>query len=182
DGRVALPRGRRARPAAAGDGRLALLPVRLLRPRLPHDRPLPAGRVAGPHPSGDPGGAVGEPVPLHRLPEHRRRRPGGRRRPGVHLIFTGEDLKSRTHPFFGTLNFKGFYQPTYWALATDRVRHVGDPVAIVVADSRRLAEDACELIEVDYQPLPPISTVEQALDAERAVVWPKSKTNVHYQA
>ena len=46
--------------------------------------------------------------------------------PGVHLIFTGEDLKSRTHPFFGTLNFKGFYQPTYWALATDRVRHVGE--------------------------------------------------------
>ncbi|HEV7865081.1 MAG TPA: xanthine dehydrogenase family protein molybdopterin-binding subunit, partial [Acidimicrobiia bacterium] len=66
-------------------------------------------------------------------------------------------------------------------LAVDRVRHVGDPVAIVVADSRRLAEDACELIEVDYQPLPPISTVEQALDADRAVVWPKSKTNVHYQ-
>ncbi|HEV7862421.1 MAG TPA: xanthine dehydrogenase family protein molybdopterin-binding subunit, partial [Acidimicrobiia bacterium] len=82
--------------------------------------------------------------------------------PGVHLVLTGEDLKARTHPFFGAMNLKGFYQPTFWALAVDRVRHVGDPVAIVVADSRRLAEDACELIEVDYQPLPPISTVEQA--------------------
>ncbi|HEV7689060.1 MAG TPA: molybdopterin cofactor-binding domain-containing protein, partial [Acidimicrobiia bacterium] len=102
--------------------------------------------------------------------------------PGVHLVLTGEDLKSRTYPFFGTFNFPRFYQPTFWALAVDRVRHVGDPVAIVVADSRRLAEDACELIEVDYQPLPGIATVEQALDADRAVVWPKSKTNVHYQA
>jgi len=102
--------------------------------------------------------------------------------PGVHLVFTGDDLKTRTHPFFGALNFKGLYQPTYWALAVDRVRHVGDPVAVVVADSRRLAEDACELIEVDYRPLPPIATVEQALDAGRAVVWPKSKSNVHYQA
>jgi carbon-monoxide dehydrogenase large subunit len=102
--------------------------------------------------------------------------------PGVHLILTGEDLKSRTYPFFGTLNFPRFYQPTFWALAVDRVRHVGDPVAIVVADSRRLAEDACELIEVDYEPLPGIATVEQALDADRAVVWPKSKTNLHYQA
>ena len=102
--------------------------------------------------------------------------------PGVHLILTGEDLKSRTHPFFGTFNLPRFYQPTFWALAVDRVRHVGDPVAIVVADSRRTAEDACELIEVDYRPLPGISTVEQALDADRAVVWPRSKTNIHYQA
>jgi carbon-monoxide dehydrogenase large subunit len=101
--------------------------------------------------------------------------------PGVHLILTGEDLKSRTHPFFGTFNFPRHYQPTFWALAVDRVRHVGDPVAIVVAESRRRAEDACELIEVDYRPLPAVSTVEQALDADRAVVWPQSKTNVHYR-
>jgi carbon-monoxide dehydrogenase large subunit len=102
--------------------------------------------------------------------------------PGVHLILTGADLKSRTYPFFGTLALPGIYNPTYWALAVDRVRHVGDPVAIVAAESRRLAEDACELIEVDYQPLPPISTTAQALDTERAVVWPKKKDNIHYQA
>jgi carbon-monoxide dehydrogenase large subunit len=102
--------------------------------------------------------------------------------PGVHLILTGADLATRTYPFFGTLALPGIYHPTFWALAVDRVRHVGDPVAIVVADSRRVAEDACELIEVDYRPLPPIATVEQALDSDRAVVWPKSKTNIHYRA
>jgi aerobic carbon-monoxide dehydrogenase large subunit len=102
--------------------------------------------------------------------------------PGVKLIFTGEDLKRRTHAFFGAFNFRGFYQPTFWALAVGRVRHVGDPVAVVVADSRRVAEDACELVEVDYRPLPAIATVDQALDAARALVWPKSKTNVHYRS
>ncbi len=101
--------------------------------------------------------------------------------PGVHLILTGADLASRTYPFFGTLVLPDVYHPTFWALATDRVRHVGDPVAIVVADSRRVAEDACELIEVDYQPLPAISTVEQALEPDRAVIWPKAKSNIHYR-
>jgi len=101
--------------------------------------------------------------------------------PGVHLVLTGADLKHRNHPFFGPLALPGLYNPTFWALATERVRHVGDPVAIVVADSRGVARDACELIVVDYEPLPPIATVEQALKAGRAVVWPKKKDNIHYQ-
>ena len=87
--------------------------------------------------------------------------------PGVHLILTGADLESRTYPLLrAARRCPASTSPTFWALAVDRVRHVGDPVAIVVADSRRLAEDACELIEVDYQPLPAVATVEQALDTE----------------
>ena len=101
--------------------------------------------------------------------------------PGVHLVLTGADLEDRTYPFFGPLAVPGLYNPTFAALATERVRHVGDPVAIVVANSRRVAEDACELIDVDYQPLPPIATVEQALDPDRALVWPKKNDNIHYQ-
>ncbi|MGH9010485.1 MAG: xanthine dehydrogenase family protein molybdopterin-binding subunit [Acidimicrobiia bacterium] len=101
--------------------------------------------------------------------------------PGVHLVLTGADLKRRTYPFFGPLAVPGLYNPTFGALATERVRHVGDPVAIVVADSRRVAEDACELIVVDYEPLPPIATVEQALNPDRAQVWPKKNDNIHYQ-
>jgi carbon-monoxide dehydrogenase large subunit len=101
--------------------------------------------------------------------------------PGVHLVLTGADLKHRTYPFFGPLAVPGIYNPTFWALATGRVRHVGDPVAIVVADSRAVAEDARELIAVDYEPLPPIATVEHALDPDRAVVWPKKNDNIHYQ-
>ena len=102
--------------------------------------------------------------------------------PGVHLILTGEDMKSRTYACFGALDLAGLYNPSFYCLATEKVRHVGDPVAIVVADSRRLAEDACELIAVDYEPLPPVATTEQALDSERALVWPKAKTNVLYKS
>jgi carbon-monoxide dehydrogenase large subunit len=102
--------------------------------------------------------------------------------PGVHLVLTGDDLKTRTYPFFGLAGYEGLYEPSFYALATDRVRHVGDPVAIVVADSRRVAEDAGELVAVDYRPLPPVATVEQALDAGRALVWPKAKSNVLYRA
>jgi aerobic carbon-monoxide dehydrogenase large subunit len=102
--------------------------------------------------------------------------------PGVHLLLTGQDMMRRTYPFFGPLNLPGLYNPSFYALATDRVRHVGDPVAIVVADSRRRAEDACELIDVDYQPLPAVATVEQALDAIRSLVWPKAHSNVLYRA
>ena len=46
--------------------------------------------------------------------------------------------------------------PDYSLLATDKVRFVGDPVAVVVAESRYLAEDGCELVEVDYADLPPV--------------------------
>jgi carbon-monoxide dehydrogenase large subunit len=102
--------------------------------------------------------------------------------PGVHLILTGEDMRERTYACFGALDLPGLYNPSFYCLATGRVRHVGDPVAIVVADSRRLAEDACELIDVDYEPLPAIATVEQALDSRRALVWPKARSNILYQA
>jgi carbon-monoxide dehydrogenase large subunit len=104
-----------------------------------------------------------------------------RRLPGVVAVLTGADMQRLTHPFFGTLALPGLYGPPYWALATDRVRMVGDPVAIVVAESRRVAEDACDLIEVDYEPLQAVATMEQALDPSRPPLWPKAKGNVLYR-
>lgn len=100
------------------------------------------------------------------------------RLPGVRLILTGADMVRMTNPFMGMLAFDGLYDPVFYALAVDRVRLVGDPVAIVVADSRRIAEDACELIEVDYDPLPPVGTMKQALSAMVPPIWPKAKSNV----
>ncbi|HVW32150.1 MAG TPA: molybdopterin cofactor-binding domain-containing protein, partial [Acidimicrobiia bacterium] len=101
--------------------------------------------------------------------------------PGVAAVLTGADLQRLTHPFFGALALPGLYGPPYWALATDRVRMVGDPVALVVAESRRVAEDACELIEVDYEPLEPVATMEQALDPARPRLWPRARGNVLYR-
>ena len=53
--------------------------------------------------------------------------------------------------------------PPHFPLASDKARHVGDGVAVVVAETRALAEDAAELVEVDYEPLPVVVDVEAAL-------------------
>ncbi|HJZ60914.1 MAG TPA: molybdopterin cofactor-binding domain-containing protein [Miltoncostaeaceae bacterium] len=52
---------------------------------------------------------------------------------------------------------------THWPVAQDKVRHVGDAVAVVIAESRALAKDAAELVEVDYDPLPAVTDVKAAL-------------------
>jgi carbon-monoxide dehydrogenase large subunit len=82
--------------------------------------------------------------------------------PGVVGVLVGTDLQAMLQPMPVALG--GAAAPVFWPLAPDRVRYVGDPVAIVVAESRHLAEDAAELVEVDYDPLPSITTYEEALD------------------
>ena len=54
--------------------------------------------------------------------------------------------------------------PEFTLLATDKVRFMGDPVAVVIAESRYLAEDGCELVEVEYDDLPPVVNATFALD------------------
>ena len=87
--------------------------------------------------------------------------------PGVVLVLTGADLEAVTvpgqDPLFAMLGGGG-PAPEYTLLATDKVRFVGDPVAIVVAESRYLAEDGCNLVEVDYEDLPPVASAAVALD------------------
>jgi carbon-monoxide dehydrogenase large subunit len=56
-------------------------------------------------------------------------------------------------------------------LALDRVRHVGDPVAVVIAETLAQAKDAAEAIEVEYEPLPAIAETRRALDADAPQVW-----------
>jgi carbon-monoxide dehydrogenase large subunit len=103
------------------------------------------------------------------------------RLPGVYAVFTGADMVRLTNPFLGMLALDGLYEPIFYALAVDRVRMVGDPVAIVVAESRHVAEDACELIDVDYEPIEAIATIEQALDPARPAIWPRARGNVVYR-
>src|SRR5579863_5752023 len=88
--------------------------------------------------------------------------------PGVVLVLTGSDLDAITirgqDPLFAMMGGDG-PKPDYSLLATDKVRFVGDPVAVVVAESRYLAEDGCELVEVDYEDLTPVTNTAFALDA-----------------
>jgi aerobic carbon-monoxide dehydrogenase large subunit len=87
--------------------------------------------------------------------------------PGVIAVLTGADLAAMTvpgqDPLFAMMGGGG-PAPEYTLLATDKVRFAGDPVAVVVAESRYLAEDGCELVEVDYEDLPPVANAAFALD------------------
>jgi aerobic carbon-monoxide dehydrogenase large subunit len=87
--------------------------------------------------------------------------------PGVIAVLTGADLEAITVPApdpLLALFSPGGPTPEFTLLATDKVRLVGDPVAIVIAESRYLAEDGCELVEVDYDDLPPVVNATFALD------------------
>src|SRR5713101_7303065 len=86
--------------------------------------------------------------------------------PGVVAVFIGEDMQRLVGPM--SVEYQtGMRNPTFHPLATDRVRLVGDPVALVVAESRYVAEDARDVIEVEYEPLQPVVTIEDALDRNR---------------
>lgn len=85
--------------------------------------------------------------------------------PGVRAVLTGADVCRWSQPFV-----VGVKSPMeYWCLAQDRVRYVGEPVAVVVASDRYVAEDALELIRVQYEVLPVAADIESAI-AEGAPV------------
>jgi CO/xanthine dehydrogenase Mo-binding subunit len=81
--------------------------------------------------------------------------------PGVHAVMTGKDVAETCGPLPCFSNPPVIQR----CVALDRLRHVGEPVAIVAADSRYVAEDAIGLIEVEYEPLPVMSDPEAALQA-----------------
>ena len=84
---------------------------------------------------------------------------------GVYGTLTGDEVAILTDPFFELSTPPGANIKDY-ALAVGKVRHVGDPVAAVVARTRELARDAAELVEVEYEPLPILLDAERALDDE----------------
>jgi aerobic carbon-monoxide dehydrogenase large subunit len=99
--------------------------------------------------------------------------------PGVVAVFTGSEMKNLTHALSVRMSL-GQRVPEFYALVTDKVRLVGDLVAMVVAESRYEAEDACELIEVDYEPLPPVATYEAAMDPSSPALFEDLGDNVVY--
>jgi carbon-monoxide dehydrogenase large subunit len=101
------------------------------------------------------------------------------RAPGVLAVYTGAELEPLLTPGpYGAAALMPPGQPLHSCLATDKVRLVGDPVAIVVAESRYLAEDAAELIEVDYEELPAVMTAAQALDPGSTPIFEELGSNV----
>ena len=97
---------------------------------------------------------------------------------GVHCVLTGDELCSNTDPLpVGVDAPKVARHP----LAHGVVRYAGEWVAAVVADSRALAEDAAEMVEVDYQPTVHVIDPEQALLPGAPLVHPEHGSNVLYR-
>ena len=94
--------------------------------------------------------------------------------PGVHAVWTAADLARR--PITMMSFFFGPSEVPVSPLAGDYVQYVGDPVALVIADSRALAEDAAALVEVVYEELDPVVTMADAMAA--APIHPGTESNV----
>ena len=111
--------------------------------------------------------------------------------PGVVAVFTGEELAgewaaglpcawpiaNRVLPEEPTRDAR---LPDHWPLAKDRVRYQGDAVAVVVADSRAHAKDALEAIDVDYEELPVVTDMEEALKEGAPVIHDSFGDNEAY--
>ena len=86
--------------------------------------------------------------------------------PGVIAVVTGKKFLETTGP---TVTFSSPAVVQH-AIAVDKVRHVGEAVVAVIAEDRYIAEDALELIDVDYEELPVVSSIEEMPDAHGAAV------------
>ena len=97
--------------------------------------------------------------------------------PGVLAVLTGADLAglgSVTSPMPVRGRDGAPIRPVHRpALATDRARHLGEPVALVVAESAAQAQDAAEAVVVDYDPLPAVTDAASALAPGAPVLWPE---------
>ncbi|MBK7171153.1 MAG: xanthine dehydrogenase family protein molybdopterin-binding subunit [Gammaproteobacteria bacterium] len=93
--------------------------------------------------------------------------------PGVHAVLSGADLERWCDPMITAPAGWGPY-----SLAVGKVRFVGEPVAAIAATSRYIAEDACELIDVEYELLAPTSDPYTALDPESALLYEENGSNL----
>jgi 2-furoyl-CoA dehydrogenase large subunit len=95
--------------------------------------------------------------------------------PGVHYLLTGEELAAATDPLMNGLDTPKVKRHP---LAVGHARYAGEWVAAVVAESRALAEDAAEKVDVDYEPLPFVIKAEEALKPDSPPVHPAHGSNV----
>jgi CO/xanthine dehydrogenase Mo-binding subunit len=99
---------------------------------------------------------------------------------GVYGTLTGEEVASLTDPFFQLATPPGAHLKDY-ALALGKVRYVGEAVVAVVAETRDLARDASELVEVEYEPLPALVDARTALDEGTPVLHEDAASNLMWE-
>ena len=102
-----------------------------------------------------------------------------REMPGVEAVFTFQEVADAIEPRpipFRLAPLAGLERYLQYPIAQDKVRYVGEAVAVVVASSRYLAEDACDAIEVQYEPLPAVHDVESSA-TDQSVLHERNGTN-----
>lgn len=99
--------------------------------------------------------------------------------PGVVCTLTGAEVKGMVQPFI-EIGPDVSQKIADYPMAVDKVVFQGEPVAAVVAETRMGAEDAAELVEVEYDPLPPVMTAEDAL-SDKTLVHPAMGTNRNWK-
>jgi 2-furoyl-CoA dehydrogenase large subunit len=93
---------------------------------------------------------------------------------GVRCVLVGADIRNWTRPFV-----VGVKQPMeHWCIAVDKVRYAGEPIAVVVAQNRYIAEDALDLIEVEYEATEAVVDTEEAIDPGAPVLHEAVGSNV----
>jgi aerobic carbon-monoxide dehydrogenase large subunit len=102
--------------------------------------------------------------------------------PGVFGVFTGEDLRAAGIGGIPYLHLPGFdlfpTETPHPGLAQGRVRYVGEPIALVVAETAAQAQDAIEQISVEIDPLPAVAEIERALAPDAPLLWEKAPGNI----
>jgi len=99
---------------------------------------------------------------------------------GVVAVFTAKDVKLNPVPTAWTIPNADLKIPKYYPLAVDKVRYVGDPVAVVVAEDPYTARDAAELVEVEYEPLPAVVEQEEAVKPGAPQLYDEVPNNVAF--
>ncbi len=103
--------------------------------------------------------------------------------PGVRLVLAAPDVAQlESLPCLGAVPDVDIPVPNYPILARDEVRHVGDAIAFVVADTVAAAKDAAEAVTVDWQPLPHVIGAIAALASRAPQVWPDRPGNLAFEA
>jgi len=103
--------------------------------------------------------------------------------PGVLAVFTAADLGDELGTMKMTLkrtrpDGSPMFAPPHRGLARERARYVGDPIALVIAETRAQAEDAAERVRVTYEPLPAVTSTVEAARPGSPAVWPECPDNV----
>ena len=102
--------------------------------------------------------------------------------PGVVAVITGSEIAQRMSPWLGVMdNQPALKSVPQYALAVDRAMWQGEPVAAIVAETRAIAEDAAELVSVDWRERPAVSNMETALDPATPVIHAELGNNRMYE-